>query len=106
METKLSRWCDGLIEVGWLFAVIAVPLFFNIHSDRVFEPDKLTLMRSIAVVMGAAWLVKFVDLRQWRYASRLRWRDEDSFWRGRHALVGLYFYHSESADHHLLVGQL
>ncbi len=80
METKLSRWCDGLIEVGWLFAVIAVPLFFNIHSDRVFEPDKLTLLRSIAVAMGAAWLVKFVDLRQWSHASRLRWRAEDSFW--------------------------
>ncbi|MBK8901901.1 MAG: peptidylprolyl isomerase [Anaerolineaceae bacterium] len=81
METKLSRWCDGLIEVGWLFAVIAVPLFFNIHSDRVFEPDKLTLLRSIAVAMGAAWLVKFVDLRQWRQASRLRWGAADSFWR-------------------------
>ncbi|MCA9917812.1 MAG: peptidylprolyl isomerase [Anaerolineales bacterium] len=81
MKTKLSRWCDGLIEVGWLFVVIAVPLFFNIHSDRVFEPDKLTLMRSIALVMGAAWLVKFVDLRQWEQASRLRWRVEDSFWR-------------------------
>ncbi|MAT97394.1 MAG: hypothetical protein CL608_09655 [Anaerolineaceae bacterium] len=81
METKLSRWCDGLIEVGWLFVVIAVPLFFNIHSDRVFEPDKLTLMRSIAVVMGAAWLVKFIDLRQWRQVARLRWRAEDSFWR-------------------------
>ena len=81
METKLSRWCDGLIEVGWLFVVIAVPLFFNIHSDRVFEPDKLTLMRSIALVMAAAWLVKFVDLRQWTQASRLRWRDEDAVWR-------------------------
>ncbi len=81
METKLSRWCDGLIEVGWLFVVIAVPLFFNIHSDRVFEPDKLTLMRSIAVVMGAAWLVRFVDLRQWQQVSRLRWRADDSFWR-------------------------
>ena len=81
METKLSRWCDGLIEVGWLFVVIAVPLFFNIHSDRVFEPDKLTLMRSIALVMGAAWLIKFVDLRQWRQASRLGWRANDSFWR-------------------------
>ncbi|WP_420642866.1 peptidylprolyl isomerase [Candidatus Leptofilum sp.] len=81
METKLSRWCDGLIEVGWLFVVIAVPLFFNIHSDRVFEPDKLTLMRSIALVMGVAWLVKFVDLRQWELASRLRWRADNSFWR-------------------------
>ena len=81
METKLSRWCDGLIEVGWLFVVIAVPLFFNIHSDRVFEPDKLTLMRSIALVMGVAWLVKFVDMRQWQQAARLRWRAENSLWR-------------------------
>ncbi|MCP4418503.1 MAG: tetratricopeptide repeat protein [Chloroflexi bacterium] len=81
METKLSRWCDGLIEVGWLFVVIAIPLFFNIHSDRVFEPDKLTLMRSIAVLMAVAWLVKFADLRQWEQGARLRWGADDSFWR-------------------------
>ncbi len=46
MNSKLSQWCDGLIEAGWLAAIIAIPLFFNIHSDRVFEPDKITLLRS------------------------------------------------------------
>lgn len=81
MDSKLSRWCDGLIEAGWLTAVIAVPLFFNIHSDRVFEPDKLTLLRSIALLMSAAWLVKFIDGRGWQQFNRLRWNDEESIWR-------------------------
>ena len=65
MNSKLSQWCDGLIEAGWLAAIIAIPLFFNIHSDRVFEPDKITLLRSIAVMMSVAWLVKFFDQRSW-----------------------------------------
>ncbi|MCB9422426.1 MAG: O-antigen ligase family protein [Ardenticatenaceae bacterium] len=81
MDSKLFRWCDGLIEAGWLTAVIAIPLFFNIHSDRVFEPDKLTLLRSIAVLMSAAWLVKFVDGQGWQQFGRLRWTDKDSIWR-------------------------
>lgn len=81
MNSKLSRWCDGLIEAGWLTAVIAIPLFFNIHSDRVFEPDKLTLLRSIALLMSAAWLVKFVDGQGWQQFNRLRWTDEESIWR-------------------------
>lgn len=81
MDSKLSRWCDGLIEAGWLTAVIAIPLFFNIHSDRVFEPDKLTLLRSIALLMSAAWLVKFIDGQGWQQLGRLRWSDPGSIWR-------------------------
>lgn len=81
MDSKLSRWCDGFIEVGWLAAVIVTPLFFNIHSDRVFEPDKLALLRTIAVLMAAAWLVKFVDQKGWQQRKRLDWRQADSLWR-------------------------
>jgi cyclophilin family peptidyl-prolyl cis-trans isomerase len=81
MDSKLSRWCDGLIEAGWLAAVIATPLFFNIHSERVFEPDKLTLLRSIALLMSATWLVKFIDQRGWRSLEALSWRREGSVWR-------------------------
>jgi tetratricopeptide (TPR) repeat protein len=61
MQTKLSILCDKIIEAGWLAAAIVVPLFFNVNSSRVFEPDKLSLMRSIALVMVAAWLVKSVE---------------------------------------------
>ncbi len=63
METKLSVFCDRVIEAGWLAAVIVVPLFFNIYSSRVFEPDKLSLLRSIALVMIAAWVVRSIEGR-------------------------------------------
>lgn len=66
MPSKLSRYCEAVIEAGWLGAVILVPLFFNIYSARVFEPDKLTLLRSIALVMIGAWIVKAVSEQEWR----------------------------------------
>jgi hypothetical protein len=81
MDSKITRFCDGLLEAGWLAAVIATPLFFNIHSSRVFEPDKLTLLRSIALLMVVAWLVKFIDQRAWQSLSWLSWRSEKSVWR-------------------------
>ena len=81
MNSKLARWCDGLLEAGWLAAIVLIPLFFNIHSDRVFEPDKLTLLRSIAVFMLAIWLVKFVEQRGWERLNWLKWRDPASIWR-------------------------
>jgi tetratricopeptide (TPR) repeat protein len=81
MESRISRWCEGLIEAGWLAAIIVTPLFFNIHSARVFEPDKLTLLRSIAVIMSAAWLVIFIDRKGWQSINWLSWRSENSIWR-------------------------
>ena len=81
MDAKLSRWCDGVIEAGWLLAVILAPIFFNVHSDRVFEPDKITFVRSLAVVMALAWLVKFAAQQGWRDLAWLRWRGERSIWR-------------------------
>ena len=61
MRTRLSWFCDKVIEAGWLAAVIIIPLFFNIYSQRVFEPDKLSLLRSIALVMAAAWLIRVAE---------------------------------------------
>jgi tetratricopeptide (TPR) repeat protein len=59
--SKLSAWCDRLIETGWLAAIVVVPLLFNIYSSRVFEPDKLTTLRSIALFMALAWLVRWIE---------------------------------------------
>lgn len=61
MRTKLSLFCDRIIEAGWLAALIAVPLFFNIYSARTFEPDKITLLRSIVLVMTLAWIISTVE---------------------------------------------
>lgn len=58
MRTKTSVFCDGVMEGGWLFALILAPLFFNVYSSRVFEPDKLGLVRTLATLVALAWLVK------------------------------------------------
>ena len=65
MRTKLSVFCEKVIEAGWLLTLIVAPLFFNVYSSRVFEPDKLSIVRSIALVMSAAWLIKVLDVYTW-----------------------------------------
>ncbi len=60
-RTKLDAWCEAVIEAGWLAALVVAPLFFNVFSSRVFEPDKISLVRSIALVMLLAWLIKVAN---------------------------------------------
>ena len=60
-RTKLDQWCDSVLEAGWLAALVVAPLFFNVFSSRVFEPDKISLVRSIALAMIAVWLVKVAN---------------------------------------------
>ncbi len=80
MDSRLTRWCDGFLEACWLVAILTIPLFFNIHSERVFEPDKLALLRSLAVLMVAAALARWVDQRGWRSLGRWRFSDPQAFW--------------------------
>lgn len=61
MMTKLSRFCDGAMEAAWLAAVILAPVYFNIYSSRIFEPDKIALLRSLALFILLAWLVKLIE---------------------------------------------
>jgi len=75
-STRLSVILDGILEAGWLSAIIVTPLFFNIYSSRVFEPDKLTTLRSIALMMAAVWLVRWVEeiVSGRRERGRITWR--------------------------------
>ena len=61
MPTKLSRLCLGVMEAAWLAAISIVPIFFNIYSSRIFEPDKIAILRSLALITLAAWAVRLVD---------------------------------------------
>ncbi len=99
-KTRLSAFCDRLIEAGWLAAVVIVPLFFNVYSSRVFEPDKISTLRSIALVMVAAWLVKTAEqgLTSPNEEGGSRW-DVRRWWQTIHqtpmalptlAMVGIY----------------
>lgn len=79
MPTKLSRYCEGIMEAAWLAAVILVPVFFNIYSGRIFEPDKITLLRSLALVILAVWAIKLIEEGGFRWdvfkPKMASWRD-------------------------------
>lgn len=81
MHSKLTRLCDGLLEAGWLVALILTPLFFNIHSERVFEPDKLAVLRSLALLMAAVWMAKWVAQRGWTALGEWDPRRPTAVWR-------------------------
>jgi len=51
-------------KAGWLAALIVAPMFFNVFSSRVFEPDKISLVRTTALLMLVAWLVKVANSSQ------------------------------------------
>jgi tetratricopeptide (TPR) repeat protein len=55
------------MEASWLLALIVVPLFFNFDSYRIFEFDKIALLRSIMLLALAAWVGKSVSLGQWSF---------------------------------------
>lgn len=54
----MVRLCDGLIQAGVVVALLATPLYFNVFSYRIFEPDKAALLRSVVLVATVAWCVK------------------------------------------------
>ncbi len=75
-SSRLSAFCDRVIEAGWLAAMVLAPLFFNVYSSRVFEPDKITLVRSLALVMIGAWIIKWLEERRrnGERSDRVTWR--------------------------------
>ncbi|MBN2393061.1 MAG: O-antigen ligase family protein [Anaerolineae bacterium] len=60
-SSRLSAFCDRALEAGWLLGVTITPVFFNVYSSRVFEPDKLTTLRILATVMAILWLVRLFE---------------------------------------------
>lgn len=72
--SRLASFCEKFIQVGWLIALIAAPLYFNIYSSRVFEPDKIVLIRTLALAMGAVWLI--LRAERWRATNSARRKQE------------------------------
>ncbi|RMF45959.1 MAG: hypothetical protein D6755_07255, partial [Anaerolineae bacterium] len=66
------------MEAAWLAALIGTPVFFDVYSSRIFEPDKITLLRSLAWLALAAWMLKILAQGgiQWQYISKRKkwWR--------------------------------
>jgi regulator of sirC expression with transglutaminase-like and TPR domain len=59
--SKLGALAAKLIESSWCAAVVVVPIFFNGYSSRVFEEDKIPLLRSLAVAVAALLIVWGVE---------------------------------------------
>lgn len=59
MHTRLATFAGRFLESSWLAALILVPLLFNVYTERVFEEDKIPLLRSISLMM-VAWGIVFV----------------------------------------------
>ena len=67
-SSRLSAFCDRALEAGWLLGVTITPVFFNVYSSRVFEPDKLTTLRALSLVMAILWLVRFLE--EWMHEKK------------------------------------
>ena len=64
--TIVGRVAERMLEGLWLAAVVFTPLFFNVYSSRVFEPDKVALFRSLMFFAALCWLVKLIERRSYR----------------------------------------
>jgi len=50
-----------VIEAGWLLALVFTPYYFSLLTARHFEPDKAMALRSIVLIMLAAWAIKTIE---------------------------------------------
>lgn len=76
MSEKLRRWCDILLEVGWLLAVVLVTLYFDIYTkdSRIFEPQKALWLRIIVTLMLAVWAIRTLEENRERMEAAGWWK--------------------------------
>lgn len=60
-QSTIGRWSVRVIEASWLLALTLVPIYFNLYSARHFEPDKVAVLRSLALIGLAAGLIWLLD---------------------------------------------
>lgn len=75
------------MEACWLLALIMVPIYFSLLSARHFEPDKAVVLRSLVLVLLAAWAVKIIERGQ-AFGEWPRWRD----WRNAPMIIPILVY--------------
>ncbi len=58
--TTWVRALDYFVEACWLLALVAVPIYFDTLTVRIFEPDKIVLFRNIVMLMVLAVLLRAI----------------------------------------------
>ncbi|HLZ10756.1 MAG TPA: O-antigen ligase family protein, partial [Chloroflexota bacterium] len=61
--SRVEQFCERFLEASWLIALAIVPLYFDIYSSRVFEPDKTIFFRCLVVLMLVAQAVQSIHGR-------------------------------------------
>jgi len=76
MQTRVATFAAQVAESGWLAALVVVPVFFNVHTVRIFEEEKAPLLRSLALVIAGALTIWGAEVGRsaWRAADRSVWR--------------------------------
>ncbi len=69
MESRITRWTTYALEAGWLLALALVPLYFNLLSARHFEPDKISVLRGLVLLMAAVALIRAAEHWRTRHAT-------------------------------------
>lgn len=58
--SKLTRYCEGVMEATWLTAVVCIPLFFSAWGEAI-QSEKNYLLRSLAILVLTAWIIKTIS---------------------------------------------
>jgi len=73
MDNKISVFIISAIR-NLLFAAIAVtPVFFNVTSRRIFEPDKIANLRLLALMAFLFFLIYFIENKKHTIAPYLKY---------------------------------
>ncbi len=81
MTTKITKFADAVMESAWLLALILAPLFFNVYSQRVFEPDKISLVRTVALFALVALVIKLFERGKVEEGEEpIRWWKQPLVW--------------------------
>jgi len=60
IESRFIPYCNQIIIATLIVIIIAVPLFFDIHLQSVFDLSKITILYVLTFIMLAAWSIKTV----------------------------------------------
>lgn len=61
MTSRVGLACDRVLEAGLLLCLASGVIFFNTHSARGFEPDKVLMLRSFMLLLAAAFLIRLAE---------------------------------------------
>ena len=72
MQSKLQLFCKAIMETAWLAAAAVIPLFFSISSFRIYELEKMYVLRFLVIVSSTAWLLARIDAGRQGMMSQFR----------------------------------